>query len=241
MYMKATLLLLLFFPAMLFSQARWAVFGPLPAGVTRIELPTTKHASGFDGRECLVRNEAEYKALFPDSVQSQLPVIDFAHQELLGKTYCGQFLAVCGAHPHCHRNACRYTRTWYLVDTQHRTILPADTLTTTCNSLPYDYEELVCTNDSTFAQLGEYCSVLRKRAVNFDSSTVLVRSIFTDCNAQITHELYTDTLQQCVVWRLFIVDGGCRGMDESEYVLVTPKPPPGYAVLFEEFWMPGKE
>lgn len=237
--MKQLILIILFCPVLLFSQTSWTALDTIPSGVTRIDLPESKHSSGFSGREYLIKQDADYKALFPDSTQSKLPVIDFRRYELLGKTLCKQCLITCGNHPQCHRNACHYSRSWYLIDKQQRVALHADTLETECGAFYFIGDKITCYDDSTFDYLQEHCPGLRNDTVDFDTQMVLARNISVDCLAEIRHELYLDTVNHCVVWRMFVGDGGCHGMTDKAYVLVAPKSPAGYTVKFEQFSMPG--
>jgi hypothetical protein len=227
-------LLLLLCPLLIFSQTNWAVFDTLPAGVVRIDLPATKSANSFNGDAQVITDDATYRSLFADSVQAKLPVIDFTRYELLSKTYCSQCLTVCGNHPQCHRNACRYTRMWFLMDKQDRVALHPGTLNAeNCYAFRDLQRGMVCTDDSCFGELQQNCRGLKNDTINFDESVVLARTAFVDCTADIAHDLYLDTVNHCVVWRIHVSDGGCRGMEERSFVFEVPKFPAGYVVLFE--------
>jgi hypothetical protein len=239
--MMRLLFLFLLSPALLCSQTQWTAFDTVPAGVTRIELPLSKYASGFYGAEFVITNDSVYKAQFPDSAKAKLPAIDFVRYELLSRTQCMQCLRLCGERAPCHRNACRYSRTWYLVDKQHRIAVKADTLeTNACMPFRDLRSDLVCYNDSCFSVLQRNCPSLKNAAVNFAQSVVLARTVFVDCMARVEHLLYLDTLNRCVVWRMQTSYGGCHGMEEREFVLTIPKPPAGYRIVFEEYSEPDR-
>lgn len=237
--MKRLLFLFLLVSVSLAAQTNLPRRDTVPAGAVRIVLPEPKLSYRFNGNERMVRSDAAYKALFADSVHARLPAIDFRQYELLGKAYCMQCAAHCDHHPQCHRNACRYTREWYLVDRRDRIALSADTLLNIgrCNLFSLS-SGLVCRNDSGFSVLQQKCPALKNKNVDFSKSVVLACGVFADCAANIQHELYLDTAARCVVWRMFITYGRCHSMLERDFVFAVPNPPAGYTVAFEPYLEP---
>jgi hypothetical protein len=233
--MKQLLLLFLLCPMLLVAQPGWTVFDTLPQGAVRIGMPQEKFSSGLNGNPYLIRNDAEYKALFADSVHALLPVIDFERYELRANTRCMQCFTSC-ERPQCHRNACRYTRLWFLVDKQMRITVAVDTLNgTDCRVAFEDGDGLVCETDSCLVKLRQNCPTLAKETIDLRSDVVLARTAFVDCAATVSHEIYLDTVNRCMVWRMFIDDGGCHGMKIEAFIFSAPQPPAGYRVVFEEY------
>lgn len=234
--MKRLLFFLLLLPVLLPAQTAWPVSDTLPPGATHIWLPAELQDHYFHRSELVITRDADYKALFADSVKPKLPKIDFTRQELVGKSYCMQCIVNCNYHPQCHRNACRYSRSWFLLDKKHRVNLAVDTLNgNACGYFPGFTDEIICRDDSSFSVLQQACPSLKKDSVDFNREIVLARGISFDCLAQVKHEFYLDTAQQCLVWRLYFSDGGCRGLTSRYYIFSLTKPPDGYNIRFEEY------
>ncbi len=236
--MKQLLFIFLLFSLCCPAQNDLALYpGKIPPGAKPIALPLAK-LSDFSGRSTLVTTDSAYKALFHDSVHYRLPAIDFARYELHGRAGCAQCIAVCGSRPGCHRNACRYTRSWYLLDKTPWQEIHANTVVVVrC----YPGKENAAVNDSAYAALALKCPELNHFTPGFDSSTVLVRSRFADGCAVFAHTFLLDTVAHTLTWRTRLTPGGCRGGNSNFFVAALPRLPEGYTVLFEEYTMPRRE
>ncbi|MDQ3109519.1 MAG: hypothetical protein M3R17_06450 [Bacteroidota bacterium] len=238
--MKRFFFFLLVVPALLSGQTSLSA-DKLPSGTTRITLPETKYRSGYGSKNFVITKEEDYRALFDDSIQSALPYIDFTHYELLANFYCIQCITSCGSHPRCHRNGCRYQRSWHLIDKTQRIALSARELyVEECSFFPGFKDVIICRDDSCFTDLMGSCSVIKKDSVDFNQQIAIARKIYADCAALIQHEFYLDTVQRCLVWRLYEGYGGCSSMNERSYIFSVPKPPDGYTIRFEEYALPSK-
>jgi hypothetical protein len=236
--MPARLIFLFFLlPVLLPAQATgWSYFDTLPAGITRITLPQAKSNYSYRGSEFVITNDADYKAQFPDSVKSKLPKIDFTRHELLGKSYCMQCAISCDGHPQCHRNACRYSRSWFLLEKRSRIKIMADTLKgKDCHHFSADADEFICRDDSSFSILQKSCPELKNDTIDFNKRVVVARGIYLDCAAHVKQEFYLDTIQKCMVWRLYSGYGGCHGMLARYFIFSLPKPPDGYQIRLEKY------
>lgn len=235
------LFFLLLLPA--FLPAQNSIFLPdtLTSGATYIMLPKVKRNGMYRGSEFVIKNDTDYKSLFEDSVKAKLPKIDFVRYELLAKSYCMQCLATCRDHPQCHRNACMYTRSWYLSEKKQRIMLAADSLDgSACSYLPGFVNEMICRDDSSFSELKRSCPTLKNDSVDFSQRIVVVQKRYLDCAATSKQEFYLDTLNRCLVCRLYTGYGGCHRMDERCFIFSVPKPPGGYEVRFEQYSLPSE-
>lgn len=237
--MKRLIFFLLLSPVLLPAQGSLFLPDTLVSGAKFIYLPAMKYNSRFSGKEFTIRNDVDYKSLFADSVKARLPQIDFARYELLAKSYCMQCLTTCHSRPECHRNACMYTRSWYLLEKEPLIMLIADTLDgSVCGFLPGYMNELICRDDSSFSELKKSCPSLKKDTVDFNKRIVIARKLYADCAAHFEQEFYLDTIRRTMVWRLYTGYGGCHRMDERCFIFSLPKPPEGYAIRFEEYGLP---
>lgn len=238
--MKQFIFFLSLLPVFIFAQNSDA-FNPdtIPPNAVRIGLPRMKYESVFDGRTYIINREADYRALFADSAQSRLPVINFERNELVSYAYCRQCLLSCGGNPGCHRDACMYIRNWYLVEKKDRVMVGAVQLNSEqCGFLPVDKEQLVCSDDSCFQQLIAICRPLSKAKVDFSREQLVAREMNADCSASFSHTFYLDSLRHCMVWRTSVADGVCQAMQLRTFVFVIPRLPEGYTVVFEEATLP---
>jgi hypothetical protein len=127
-----------------------------------------------------------------------------------------------------------------LLDKKSRIVLSAQELNEKdCSFFPGFADELICRDDSCFSVLSS-CVGNKKDSVNFNQQIVVARRAFADCAAHFEQEFYLDTVQRCLVWRLYEGDGGCHSMNERTFVFAVPKPPEGYAIRFEEYALPPK-
>ncbi len=211
--------------------------GKIPPGAKGIVLPKTK-TSDFSGRDILVTTDSAYRALFHDSVHHRLPAIDFSRDELHSVTSCIQCVTTCGNHPQCHRNACRYTRNWYLLDKKARQKINTDTIVVTYCS---GRNENGVVNDTAYAALLQQCPELKLFSPDFDSSTVVMRTRSADGCATFTHAFFLDSAARTVTWRMQLTPGGCRGLDNYSFIAVLPRLPEGYRLVFEEYNVPAKD
>ncbi len=234
--MKRLFVLFLFLPVILPAQANGGHFDTLPAGAIGIDLPEVKYYLRYQGNEYVIRQDADYKSLFHDSTHALLPVIDFNKYELVGTVYCLQCLTVCPTYKPCHRSGCDDTRMWYLLNKQHHASLSYDTLEVGNRHAPsYVRDGFACEDDSAFANLQRLYPELKDDSVDFTKQLLLTRAVSVDCMARTEQELYLDTVNRCVVWRLFTAYGGCHGSVERNFFITIPQPPTGYEVRFEEF------
>ncbi len=226
--------------APIFVSAQTSLFfDPLPAGTTSITLPKEKLNYSY-GKQFVVASEENYKAIFDDSLHATLPKIDFTRYELIARFYCSQCLVHCDR-PGCHRNACRYSRTWNLVEKNNRLALTVQELYgKNCSYFPVFAKEIICRDDSTYSALLNSCPGMKKDSVDFNQQMVVARKIYVDCAAQINHEFYLDTAQHCLVWRLYNGYRGCHSMNERSFVFILPKLPQGYVMRFEEYEIPSE-
>lgn len=87
-----------------------------------IKLPekfTGKHIGNFEigkrsNYKYILLDSATYYAVFNQYSKDSLPVIDFNNYDLMLAVYCPQCLAHCPGDDPCHRNACHYTKNWFL-------------------------------------------------------------------------------------------------------------------------------
>ena len=156
-------------------------------------------------------------------------------------SYCMQCLVGCNGHPQCHRNACSYTRSWYLLDKNHRIKLAVDSLNgSACSYLPGFVNEMICTDDSSFSELKRSCPTLKNDSIDFSQRIVVVQKYYLDCAAHSEQEFYLDTVKRCLVWRLYTGYGGCNRKEERCFIFSVPKPPEGYEVRFEHYALPSE-
>ncbi len=236
------LFLFLFLPVLLQAQTPMWEIDTLPLKATRISLPPMKIDYVFGARQFIITEQAGYKALFADSVQGKLPEIDFTRYELQSRIFCIQCVKGCRDHRVCHRNACMFTRMWYLQEKKNRIALIADTLCRTECELFMGFDgEMICRNDSSFSVLKKGCRALKKTKVDFNSRVVVARELYLDSNARIENEFYLDTAAHQMVWRLFSGNVGSRSSEARTFVFSIPKPPQGYVIRFEEFSFENKE
>jgi hypothetical protein len=239
--MKRLLIFFLLLPGFLPAQLGWDELDTLPYGTKRIVLPATKNQSRYGGREFIITRDADYKSLFADSLHAGLPKIDFERYELMARSFCMQCIVTCNGHPQCHRNACMYTRGWYLAEKKQRIVLVADTLDgSACSFLPGFVNEMICRDDSSFSELKRSCPKLKNDSVDFSRRIVVVQKKYLDCAAKVGHEFYLDTVKHCLVWRLYSGYRGCHRMDERSFVFSVPKPPEGYTIRFEHYALPSE-
>lgn len=194
-----------------------------------ISLPDRSGGPLFGRNSILVTSDSAYKMLFHDSIHHKLPVIDFDRYELISRSSCIRCLTVCNGKPGCHRDACRYLVSWILAEKNERT--PVQPVEVSGCELWNGYEELrVFTDDSTFRKSGSTC-----RKVDFTKNMVLSYRTFADCNAFFRHEFFLDSVQQCLVWRLFEGRGICAGGFYHQFTFETAKLPENYTVVFEKY------
>lgn len=199
-------------------------------------MPVMKHVYSFSRDEYIITNDSDYVSFFHDSVIPRLPKIDFTRYELLTTAYCMQCATVCRGSTSCHRNACRYTRRWFLSDKHNRIAVFADTLNLgRCDYFATYTNGDVCESDSCFAKLKKGCKELNDSMVDFSKQTVLSRHMDMDCAAQVEQDLYLDTANHVLVWRVSVGYGGCHGMQQRSLILAVPKLPDGYTVQFETY------
>lgn len=237
--MKRLFFFFLLFPALLPAQTHWPLPDTLPSGAAYIKLPVEKYNHSYHDREFIITNRADYKSLFADSVQSELPDIDFMSYELVANSFCMQCIIGCKSHPQCHRNVCMYKRAWYLLKKTPRIKITADTLDGNKCRVHYGFKsKLICNDDSSFLDLQGYCPSLKDDTIDFNKQIVVARELYLDCAASIEHDFFLDTAQHCLVWRMYTGYGGCHRMDKRYFIFSLPKPPEGYVVLFEEYTLP---
>lgn len=237
--MKQLLFIFLLLPLCIPAQNDLTLYpGRIPHGAKQIVLPQTKMSDFSGGSHILVTRDSVYKSLFHDSVHYRLPAIDFSRYELHGASRCIQCGVVCGNRPGCHRNACRYTRNWYLLDKKALQKINTDTIVVTYCSA---WNENGVVNDTAYAALLQQCPELKHFSPDFDSSTVLMRTRFADGCATFTHAFFLDSAARTVTWRVQLVPGGCRGSDNYSFIAVLPRLPEGYRVVFEEYILPSKD
>jgi hypothetical protein len=235
--MKRLLFIFLLFPCCCIAQNGPVLFGDrIPAGAKAIVLPEMKWGTGFSGRHFLVTQDSVYKALFHDSVHHRLPAIDFSRYELHGAANCIQCATVCGNRPQCHRNACRYVRSWYLLEKATLQKVEPDTILTGYCMV----HDTIVGSDTAYVWVKKYCA-FKNYAPDFETTTLVLRTEFADCLATFTHSFYLDTARHCLVWRLGTADGGCRGGDLHTFAAALPRLPEGYRVVFEEYDIPAKD
>ncbi|CAN5750298.1 hypothetical protein BH11BAC7_BH11BAC7_25990 [soil metagenome] len=237
--MMRLIFLFLFLPAYL--PAQFFFEDPLSPGKKAINLPIVKRLE-YSGEVFIIKQEADYKALFADSVQASLPEIDFSVYELVADYYCVQCGVCCGGRPQPrHRNACRYTRTWHLQNKQQRVMLTAEEMDgKACSFFPFFNDEIICSDDSSYQGLQGSCPGIKKDSVDFSQRIVIGSKMYIDCAAKIEHEFYLDTIRHCLVWRFYSGYGGCRKMNERSFIFSLPKPPPGYTIRFEKYGLPSE-
>lgn len=236
--MKRLIFLFLLSPVLLSAQLNLFP-DTLASSAKHIFLPQAKNNYRFSRNQLIITKDADYKSLFADSVHARLPKIDFERYELVGKSSCIQCMTTCKGHPQCHRNACMYTRSWYLVEKKQRITLAVDTLDASiCSYLPGFMNELICRNDSSFSELKKSCPSLKNDTVDFNKRVVVVRELYADCAARFEQEFSLDTIRRCMVWRLYTGYGGCHAMIQHCFIFSVPKPPEGYAIRFEEYGLP---
>ncbi len=215
-------------------------FDSLSWGATVITLPKEKLNHSY-GKQFVVANEEEYKAIFADSLHATLPKIDFTRNELIARFYCTQCFVRCGDRPGCHPNACRYSRTWNLVEKKNRLALTVQELYgKNCSYFPVFAKEIICRDDSTYSTLIKSCAGMKKDSVDFNQQIVVARKMYVDCAAEVKHEFYLDTAQRCLVWRLYNGYRGCHSMKEDSFIFIVPKLPEGYVVRFEKYEIPSE-
>lgn len=240
--MKRLLLFVILFPVVLSAQPYHWDAGLLPPGAAVVEIPAMKREHLYSRAEYIITNEAQYEALFADSVIPELPPVDFLRYELITTTFCEQCAVSCRGNFSCHRNACRYTRRWFLMDKTNRIAVDADTLNLDrCGYFATYTSGDVCESDSCFERLKTQCDDLKDATVDFKKQTVLSRHMDMDCAARVIQDLYLDTVQHELVWRVSVGYGGCHGMQQRTLVLAVPKLPPGYTVRFEEYTLADKD
>lgn len=89
---------------------------PRNAKVRRLVLPELRE--GFSGEPLAVflRNEAGYRGQFASERTTELPMVDFRREIVVGLASCSFCSSQCEhARGVCHRNGCSYRRAWWAV------------------------------------------------------------------------------------------------------------------------------
>lgn len=84
--------------------------------VRRLNLPGLREGFSGEPLAVLLRTEAGYRGHFASERTTELPVVDFRREFVVGLASCSFCSSRCDhAHGRCHRNSCSYRRAWWAV------------------------------------------------------------------------------------------------------------------------------
>lgn len=191
--------------------------------IDRVDLPTDAACSGT------VASWSSFLECFGDTTNYSLPRIDFERQELRLESTCHQCEVVCpDPTDPCHRNACDYQSDWYLyskepvrVPFQRRFLDDSHFFGST----------VIINSDSAARALAVHPEIIA--TINWDSTVLLGRVEGGDCHATFGQSVAMYHSKRAVIWETTVNYGGCRAGGTWDFWITIPRPPEGYAILFE--------
>jgi hypothetical protein len=92
--------------------------------VKNLQLPAAAVNHSWSRSEFVISSDSIYYRVFAKYNRDSLPIMNFDNHDLVLRSSCSQCFVLCPTANPCHRNACRYSLSWFTRLSRKRTLIP---------------------------------------------------------------------------------------------------------------------